>query len=80
MPVELIAKIIPKNSAFVNIVDAANAGVDTSGFTGNLTVAEDTVQKALDRIDLLTSFLNIDGGAASNVYGPNLPVIDGGNA
>ena len=59
--IPLIAKIVPKNDAFVNIVDAANVGVDTSSFVKNLTTADDTVQKALNTIDLMSG-----GGGSSS--------------
>ncbi len=57
--VNLIAKIAPKNDAFVNIVDAANVGVDTTNFAGNLSSLDDTLQKALETLDDLT-FPNAD--------------------
>jgi hypothetical protein len=60
MPIEVIAKIEPKNNAFVTVVESVHTGVDTSGFAGLLTVADNTVQKALDRID------EIDTGILSN--------------
>ena len=49
--IPLIAKIKPKNDAFVSIVDSVNVGVDSSGFSGALTPAADTLQKALVQID-----------------------------
>jgi hypothetical protein len=62
--VNLIAKIAPKNNAFVNIVDALNVGVDTTDFDGNLSSLDDTLQKALETIDELAfpvadDFLNL---------------------
>jgi hypothetical protein len=53
--IELIAKIKPKNDAFVGIVDAAQALVDAVGFTGNLSPSDDTVQKALSTLDAVIS-------------------------
>ena len=78
MPIELIAKITPKNAAFVNIVDAANAGVDASGFTTNLKPTDDTVQKALERLDGVTAFSNLDGGKPDSNYGGSDPIDGGG--
>jgi hypothetical protein len=51
--IELIAKIKPKNDAFVGIVDAAQALVDASAFINNLSSADDTVQKALSTLDAI---------------------------
>jgi hypothetical protein len=54
MPIEVIAKIEPKNSAFTVIVEAEHAGVNTASFIGNFSATENTVQKALNVIDGFT--------------------------
>lgn len=78
MPVELIAKIAPKNSAFVNIVDAVNVGIDSSGFILNLKSTDDTLQKFADRVDGLMSFANLDGGKPDSNFGGIDPISGGG--
>ena len=77
--INLIAKIAPKNEAFINIVDASNAGADTTNFDNNLSVADDTVQKALETLDELTTTNNVDGGFSNSVY-LVAQLIDGGGA
>ena len=52
--VNLIAKIAPKNEAFVVIVDGANTGLNTTNFDKNLSSADDTVQKAMETLDNLS--------------------------
>ena len=61
--IPLIAKIVPKNNAFVDLVDSDNVGVDTSGFSGNLNAGDTTVQLALDTIDQMA------GGGLSGYSG-----------
>jgi len=51
--ISLIAKIEAKNNAFDILVDGANVAADTTNFDNNLSVADNTVQKALDTIDEL---------------------------
>jgi hypothetical protein len=49
--VVVIAKLLPKNNAFIGLVDAEQAIVDTDPFSGALGVGDDTVQKALETLD-----------------------------
>jgi hypothetical protein len=55
MAVELISKIVPKNNAFVGMVDASQAIVDAAAFVKNLSASDDTVQKALATLDGMTA-------------------------
>ena len=52
--VTLIGKLAPKNGAFVGLVDSSQTLNTTTNFNGNLSAADDTVQKALDTLDSLT--------------------------
>lgn len=44
-----------KGAVFDSIVDAEDSGTDTTNFDGNLSAADDTVQKALDTLDDLAA-------------------------
>mgnify|MGYP001557866364 CR=1 FL=1 len=60
MAINLIDKIKPKDAAFVVIADSVNIGTDTTNFNNNLSVADNTLQKALDTLD------NMAGGGVTN--------------
>lgn len=60
-----------------------SVALSTSNFDNNLSVADDTVQKAFDTLDNLIAGgggdYNIDGGRADSIYTPEQS-IDGGGA
>lgn len=62
--VTLIDKLAPQAGAFVGLVDSSQTLVNTANFTTNLSSSETTVQKALDKIDKLTT--GGSGAAAGN--------------
>lgn len=77
--INLIAKIAPKNDAFVGMVDAEQVIVDASGFTGNLSATDTDAQTAFETLDTLSTSSEVDGGFCNSVYlVPQL--IDGGGA
>lgn len=55
--IELIAKVKPKNDAFVGIADASQVLVNTSTFTHNLSASGTTVQDALELLDNPTTII-----------------------
>jgi len=59
----VIDKIAPKNGAFVGVVDSSQTVNNVTNFNGNLSSADDTVQKALDTLDNLS----VSGGGGSGV-------------
>lgn len=63
--ITLIAKIIPKNAAFNDIVDSTNVGVDSSSFSGNLSLVDNTVQKALETLDTVINSTGPQGPTGS---------------
>lgn len=69
----VIDKIAPKNGAFVGVVDSSQTVTNVTNFNGNLSSADDTVQKALDTLDNLSvgggsgaGTLAVGTGTASN--------------
>ena len=49
------------------VVDAVDVGVDASGFSGNLTEEDDTVQKVAERVDAITAGSQTGPGGADEV-------------
>ncbi len=66
--IELIAKVKPKNDAFIGIVDASQTLVDEDTFSGNLSACGDTVQDALEKLDNLGTIVLVDLSAGYIPY------------
>lgn len=72
--VTVINKIIPKNGAFVGIVDSSQTLVSTQTFSGNLSSADTDVQKALNTLDGLS--ISSGGGVSDGSNSGSLWVVN----